>query len=124
MATKIWAMTLVFLSTLITASGQIFLKIASEKLTFDIILLITNYALWIGSILYFIGAGILIVSLKYGELSVLYPIYAMSYVWVSLFSPMFFKTDSMNLTKWIGIFVIIIGVSLIGIGSSRNFKKV
>src|SRR3989338_6796364 len=99
MATKIWAAVLVFLSTLIVASGQIFLKMASQRLTLNIIALITNYALWIGAVLYFVGAGILILSLKYGELSVLYPIYAFSYVWVSLLSPIFFKTDSMSLAK-------------------------
>ncbi|MFH1836261.1 MAG: hypothetical protein ABH851_08745 [Methanobacteriota archaeon] len=67
--------------------------------------------------LYGIGAIMLIVSLKYGELSVLYPIYGLNFIWVSILSPYFFPSDSMNLVKWIGVVFVIGGVSLIGLGS-------
>ena len=56
-------------------------------------------------------------SLKHGELSVLYPIYAMNFIWVSIMSPYFFETDSMNEVKWVGVLAIVAGVALIGLGS-------
>ena len=66
--------------------------------------------------MYGFGAVLLIIALRNGELSVIYPIIATSYIWVSLLSPRFFSTDFMNATKWGGIFVIIVGVTFVGIG--------
>ena len=61
----------------------------------------------------------MIIAFKGGELSVLYPIIATSYVWVSIASPFFFETDYMTTSKWIGVFVIIGGISLIGWGAKK-----
>ncbi len=114
------AMIAVFFSTFVTSGGQIFLKNASMNLSFDLTALITNYPLYIGCFLYGIGAIMLILSLKYGELSVLYPIYALNFIWVSIMSPIFFPTDSMNLVKWTGVVFVIFGVSAVGLGSRRG----
>ncbi len=119
MKTKLWAIFLVLFCTLLTSSAQIFYKLGVKSLSLNLFSLITNYYLIFGLILYFIGAILLILALKNGELSVLYPLVATSYIWVSLLSPRFFATDSMNLMKWIGVFIIISGVSLVGIGG-RN----
>ncbi|RLI85512.1 MAG: hypothetical protein DRO76_05380 [Candidatus Altiarchaeales archaeon] len=113
------AIVLVLFSTLLTSVGQIFLKLGSIRLSLDILSQITNYALILGFICYALGAFILIIALRYGELTVLYPLYATSYVWVSLLSPRLFPTDSMNPLKWLGILVIIAGIILIGKGSRK-----
>ena len=120
MPTKTFAIILVLLSTLLTSSAQIFYKFASQTLSFNLISVITNTALIIGLILYGIAAVMYIIALKYGELSVLFPIIATSYIWVSLASPRFFATDSMNLIKWFAITFIAIGVIFIGVGSRDN----
>jgi len=62
---------------------------------------------------------ILVVSLKYGELSVLYPIIALSFVWVNIIS---FELlgESLNTFKWAGVSLIIIGVTCIGFGSKNE----
>jgi multidrug transporter EmrE-like cation transporter len=49
---------------------------------------------------------------------VLYPIIALTYVWVTILSPMLFP-DTINLYKVIGVGFIVGGVSLIGVGSRR-----
>lgn len=116
MDTKPWAIGIVVLCTFITAFAQIMLKISVKGSTS----LFTNYYLMAGLLLYLIGAGLLIIALKYGELSVLYPVFATSYIWVSLLSPRFFATDYMNLYKWVGIFIIISGVYLIGRGAKND----
>lgn len=117
MATKSWAICLVLSFTLLTATAQILLKIGTQNLILKPFALLTNLPLVIGVIVYFISAVLLIIALRGGELSVLYPLIATSYVWVSLASPKFFPNDFMNLEKWAGIFFILIGVSLIGLGS-------
>ncbi len=117
MKTKPRAIALILLSTIFTSSGQIFLKKGSNQLVLNVLQILTNHPLIIGCMLYGIGAIMLIVSLKYGELSVLYPIYGLNFIWVSILSPYFFPSDSMNLVKWIGIVFVIGGVSLIGLGS-------
>ena len=118
MATKLWAMGLVLFCTLLTASGQLFLKFGSEKLGFNILSIITNIPLLIGLVLYAFGGILLIISLKGGEVSTLYPILATGFIWVSFLS-IYFLNEAMTFFKLIGIFVIILGISLIGYGSNR-----
>jgi len=118
MKTKSWAIGLVFMCTLITSTAQILYKLGANRLSLDIFSLLTNVPLFLGIFLYLVAAVILLLALKHGELSVLYPIVATSYIWVSLLSSYFFK-EVINTYKWIGIFFIIIGVTLIGIGSRK-----
>src|SRR3989344_5628760 len=121
MATKLWAALLVLFTTLLTSSAQILWKIGSESLKPDLMSVLTNYPLIMGLFLYAIGGGLLIISLRGGEVSVLYPIIATSYIWVSLMS-IYFLNEQMNLWRWAGIFVIIAGISFIGYGSSETAK--
>jgi len=116
MATQLWAIGLVVLATFIGAFGPILLKKASAKSLSKISSLATNYHLFGGVSLYAVGTVLFIPALKGGELSVLYPFVALTYIWVSLLSVKFLG-EKMNRFKWLGIASIIIGVSLIGVGS-------
>jgi len=118
MATKLWAMAIILAATLLTSTAQLFYKFGAEKLSFDILSLITNLELIAGMVLYAIGGILLILSFRGGEVSVLYPIFATSYIWVSLLS-IYFLNEIMNFFKWMGIFVIIAGIVLIGYGSKN-----
>mgnify|MGYP002725718128 CR=1 FL=1 len=114
--TKNWAIFLIILCTLVTASGQLFLKLGADKLKIDFLSLITNYVLIIGCIIYFFGAILLITALRGGEVSVLYPLFATSYIWVTLIAKYVLHED-ISLFKWIGVGTIIIGVIFISLGS-------
>src|SRR3989344_6163939 len=116
MSTKLWAALVVLFTTLLTSSAQILWKKGSETLVFSITGVLTNYYLIAGILLYIIGGTLLIISLRGGELSVLYPIIATSYVWVS-FLRIKFLGETMNLYKWLGIIAIIAGIASIGFGS-------
>ena len=116
MKTKAWAIVLMLICTLLTSTAQLFYKKGASKLSFNTVALITNYSLITGMVLYVIGAFLMIIAFRGGEVTVLYPIIATSYIWVSIFS-ITFLGEVMNLLKWAGIMFIIIGVSLIGIGS-------
>ena len=116
MTTQLWAIGLVITATLIGAFGPILLKTASTKKLSKISSLIKNYHLFGGVALYAIGTLLFIPALKGGDLSVLYPFVALAYIWVSLLSVKFLG-EKMNKLKWLGIALIIIGVSFIGFGS-------
>lgn len=116
MATELWAIGLVISATLIGAFGPILLKKASAKKLSSLKSLSTNYPLFGGVALYALGTLLFIPALKGGDLSVLYPFVALTYVWVSLLSVKFLG-EKMNKVKWFGIALIIIGVTFIGLGS-------
>lgn len=116
MATQLWAIGLVILATLTGAFGPILLKKASAKKLSSIRELLKNYYLFGGVALYGVGTVLFIPALKGGDLSVLYPFIALAYIWVSFLSVKFLG-EKMNRLKWLGIASIIIGVSLIGLGS-------
>jgi multidrug transporter EmrE-like cation transporter len=78
-----------------------------------------NYQLLLGYTAHSCNALLLILALKDGELSLLYPIIALTYVWVNLLS-MYFFHEPMNLWKAGGIALVIGGVALMGWASSRS----
>ena len=119
MTTKLWAALLVLFTTLLTSSAQILYKLGSANLTFDIIKILTNYYLLAGIFLYSIGGILMIVSFRGGDVSVLYPIIATSYIWVSFLSIRFLG-ETMNIFKWLGVITIIIGIIAIGYGSKHH----
>ena len=116
METQPWSVGLVILATIVGAFGPILLKKSSSKSLSKISSLIKNYELFGGIALYAAGTLLFVPALKGGDLSVLYPFVALTYIWVSPLSVKFLQ-EKMNKFKWLGIMLIIIGVSFIGIGS-------
>jgi len=60
----------------------------------------------------------LVLGLKRGEVSVLYPILATSYIWVILLSVSFFD-EQLSLLKIVGMASVVVGIMFVGFGS-RN----
>ena len=116
MATQLWAVALVVFGGILGAFGPIFLKKGSEKVSHDVKSFIFNRYIFIGLCFYGFGTIVFIPALKGGDLSVIYPLVSISYIWVALYS-MWLLKEKMNKYKWIGIALIILGVSLIGLGS-------
>jgi len=108
---------LVFLCTLSGAAAQILMKYGANHLTGAGLLgIITNLPLIAGYVLYGVNTVLMVLALRHGHLSVLYPIVALTYVWVTILSPMFF-VDPLNVFKVTGVTLIVFGVSMIGVGS-------
>lgn len=80
--------------------------------------LAANLPLVFGYGLHACNALLLILALREGELSVLYPIYSLSYVWVVGLS-MYFFNDRLNFWKIAGVALIMTGVALLGRASTR-----
>jgi len=116
---------LVLICTVFAACAQVFLKFGAlqplppvhfsdtSSVTAFLMALLTDWPLLIGYTLHGCSAMLLIVALRYGHLSLLYPLYAGSYIWATLLSLHFFHED-MNLWKAAGIVLIIGGVALLG----------
>ena len=115
METQLWAITLVLLACIIGSFGPILLKKASGRISLKMTDIIKNYYLIGGFLFYGVGTVLFIPALKGGELSVLYPLAASTYIWVSLWSIIFLK-ETMNKQKWTGIILLIVGVVFIGLG--------
>ena len=105
---------LVFLCTLIGAAAQIFLKIGANQLSSSNPLkMLLNPWLFSGYALYGMSTMLLILALRKGQLSVLYPVIALTYVWVTILSLIIFR-ESMNLYKAVGLSVVVAGVAVLG----------
>ena len=115
MRTELWAVGLVLLASLLGSFGPIMLKKASGKISFNIKDLFRNYYLIAGLLFYGLGTVLFIPALRGGELSVLYPLVASTYVWVSLWSIKFLK-EKMNKYKWVGVGLVVLCVVFIGLG--------
>jgi len=121
---------MVFGCTLFAAAAQVLLKFGAQHAMPALIP--ANSSTWLPFLLGLLGnaplvfgyalhagnAMLLILALRDGELSLLYPVYALSYVWVNILS-MYFFGEHMNAGKAVGIILIIGGVAYLGRASSR-----
>ena len=106
--------------TLLAAAGQVLLKLGTNRLhqNLSTAVVVTDLPLIGGLALYGIGAAMMVLALRHGELSVLYPLISLSYVWVAILSVVVFG-EAMNPFKVAGIFVIMTGVAVMGMGARK-----
>lgn len=76
-------------------------------------LILKNLALFGGYCLYGVSTVLLVLALRKGQLSILYPIISLSYVWVLLLSAYIFH-EHLNFWKIAGVMTIITGVGILG----------
>jgi multidrug transporter EmrE-like cation transporter len=110
------SLMLVFFCTLFGVGAQFLIKTSANQMaSITLESLLTNWALWGGLALYGISTGLLILALRDGELSLLYPVISLTYVWVTILSVTVFD-ERLTWTKAIGVSIIVIGVGLLGKG--------
>ncbi len=100
------------LAAFIGSIGQLEFKRGADNLQFDLKMLLTNYHLILAVAVYAVSTILYVYALNKGQLSVLYPILATSYIWTLIFSNVFLK-ESVGVVGWAGVFFILLGVSLI-----------
>ena len=105
------AICLAILCAILVSVAQIFFKIGSEQLPE----IITNWPIFLGIILYGLGFLVLITAFKEGEVTVIFPIVATSYIFVTAFALYIFN-EPVSLFRWIGVLLIFAGVTMIGVG--------
>ena len=106
--------------TFLGAAAQILMKMGADytKAHPGLTGIITNPVLIAGYALYAVVTVLIVVAYKDGELSVLYPIISLSYVWVTALSFFIFH-DTLNPYKLIGVATIVCGVAVLGRGTKR-----
>jgi drug/metabolite transporter (DMT)-like permease len=106
--------------TFIAAIGQTFMKSGAARLGDPLTLtgLLADSPLQIGLLFYCGGALLVVLALRHGELSVLYPVISLSYVWVAILAVVIFH-ESLTVTKTGGIAAIIAGVAILGGGKHK-----
>jgi multidrug transporter EmrE-like cation transporter len=110
---------LVSCCTILGAAAQILMKTGANRMTGAGLLgMASNLPLMAGYCLYGLSTLLLVLALKDGELSLLYPVIALTYVWVTVLSFLIFH-DSINPWKLAGIVLIVSGVAVLGKGGRR-----
>ncbi|QQG38482.1 MAG: EamA family transporter [Candidatus Woesearchaeota archaeon] len=116
MTAELSSIIIMLATAILIALAAVFIKIGMYNVTYSLSSLIKNKNLWFGSFLLVLVAIGTIIAYKGGNLSVLYPIGATSYVWSVLFGHIFFK-EKLNVRKILGVLIIVLGVTLISVGA-------
>jgi putative membrane protein len=96
---------LMLLSSICVCIGQLLWKLSTSG----------NIILLLGFFFYGIGALIMIIAYRFGELSVLQPMLSLNYI-LSIFLAVVILKEEITILKVIGVFVIITGVIMIARG--------
>ena len=110
---------LVALQTLFGAAAQVVLKRGTATIPKNegvwriAIHIVTNPMIFAGFCLYGIAAVLMVLALRRGQLSLLYPVIALTFVWVAILSVLMFN-EVMTPLRIAGIAAIIGGVGVLG----------
>ena len=109
------SMLMVFGASVIGSFGMAFLKMGAGRLTKSIWSFL-NARLIFGVVL-FLGSSVLYVAgVKGGQLSVLYPMVSLGYIWGLVWAKVFFN-EPLTKQKFAGLGLILLGVFFVGLGS-------
>lgn len=107
-------LAMVFGCTVLGAAAQILFKAGLKHIhQVSVLAVAANLPLMAGLTLYGLSFLLLVLALREGELSILYPVISLTYVWVTLAS-MVWLGERVDGLKAAGIAVIIAGVVLLG----------
>lgn len=116
MKTPLSSMLLVFIAAFIGSFGAVFLKSGAGRLHRDIKTVILNWRLALGVGFYLLSSFFFVLGVRRGELTILYPMVSLGYVWTLLWSRLFFK-ESMTRNKFLGIGLVLAGIVLLNLGN-------
>jgi len=109
------SMLLVFTASVIGSFGAVFLKMGAARLD-GTILSFVNTRLALGVTLFLGSSVFYALGIRGGELSVLYPMVSLGYIWTLLWSRLFFN-EPFTRGKFMGLGLILLGVFFVGLGS-------
>ena len=118
MTTPASSVGLVLLASFIGSFGAVFLKSGAGRLhlRWDTVLL--NWRLVAGVAAFVLSSMFFVAGVKHGELSVLYPMASLGYVWTMIWSRIFFG-EPLTRGKFVGVAMILAGIVCLGYGAGR-----
>lgn len=116
MKTPLSSILLVIVASFIGSFGAVFLKAGAGKLRRNLQSLIFNWRLAAGVVFFLLSSYFFLLGVKNGELTVLYPMVALGYLWTLLWSRMFFG-EPFTRNKFFGLSLILAGLVCLGFGN-------
>lgn len=110
--TPFWTVVLTAATAFLAAVGQLLFKDGAGVVSARPLSWLLNPSLLAGLALHGVGFVLLVIALKHGRLSVLYPVLATSYIWVALLSARFLA-EPFPALKWAGVGLIVAGIAVI-----------
>jgi drug/metabolite transporter (DMT)-like permease len=117
MKTPLSSMILVLFGSFIGSFGAVFLKLGAEHMKGSLARLLNNYWLAVGILLYLLSSVFYMMGVAQGQLTVLYPMVSLGYIWAIIWARLFFK-EPFTIAKIGGLAMIIVGVALINFGNA------
>jgi drug/metabolite transporter (DMT)-like permease len=117
MKTPLSSIILVLFGSFIGSFGAVFLKLGAEYMHGSLKRIFSNYWLATGIVLYLLSSVFYMMGVAQGQLTVLYPMVSIGYIWAILWARLFFK-EPFTTAKIGGLAAIIVGVALINLGNA------
>ena len=115
MKTPLSSILLVFTAAFVGSFGAVFLKSGAGRLHRELRTLLLNWRLAAGIILFLLSSVFFIAGIRKGELTVLYPMVSLSYIFTLFWSRMFFG-EPLTRNKFAGLGLILLGIVFLSIG--------
>lgn len=117
MTTPIESILLVLFASFVGSFGAVFLKWGAGRISRNPKTILLNWRLAAGVALYLISTVFYLMALRKGELSLLFPMVSLGYVWTLLWSRLFFG-EPFNRRKLAGLALIFAGLVVLNLGRS------
>lgn len=115
--TPLSSIILILFSSFVGSFGAVFLKLGAEYMRPGIQGFLSNYRLAFGVALYLFSSVFFVMGVAQGELTILYPMVSLGYIWTLLWAYLFFK-EPFSRSKVFGLVLIIVGVFCINLGNA------
>ena len=109
-------MALVLVASFIGSFGAVFLKAGAGRLGRDWRSLVFNWHLAAGIFSFLLSSAFFVAGVRKGELTVLYPMVSLGYIWTLLWSRLFFG-EPLTRTKFMGLGLILAGIVFLALGT-------
>ena len=109
-------MVLVLVGSFIGSFGAVFLKAGAGKLRRDLKTLFFNWRLAAGVAMFLLSSFFFVLGVRKGELTILYPMVSLGYVWTLFWSRLFFK-EPFTRFKLLGLALILVGIVVLNLGN-------
>jgi multidrug transporter EmrE-like cation transporter len=106
----------VLLASFVGSFGAVFLKAGADKLERNLVKILLNWRLAAGVGFYLASFVIYTLGIKDGELTILYPMVSLGYLWTLMWSRIIFQ-EPFTRFKFAGIGLILCGIVVLNLGN-------
>ncbi len=116
MKTPLSSVLFVFTAGFFGSFGAALVKAGASRIKFNVSAIVGNWRLAAGIAAYMLSSVFFVRGMTAGELSVLYPMVALGYMWTILWSRIFFG-EPLTWGKLAGLGLIFAGLAFLGLGA-------